>query len=175
MGAAGLGAFQYLRPLIWPPPVPLENQAYKITKVEDYTLQALVLAAKDYRRSEGGEVMPVDLALAWGPMADPEKVDRLEIDQRNRFYYWKADRATLNALGRPNIEANTANVHCVPGDEFVRKTLFQVRPGEMILLKGYLVDIQGPDRSWQTSRTRKDTGPGACEIFLIEEVTRSQS
>jgi len=172
--AAGFGAFQYVRPVLWPPPVPLENEDYQITKVQPYILEALVLATKDYRRKEGGEVMPVDLALAWGTMADPDKADRLEIDQRNRFYYWKADGPTLQALGRSNIEGNTANVHCVPADDLVRTSLFQVRPGERILLKGHLVDIRGPDRSWSTSRSRTDTGPGACEIFLIETLTRSR-
>ncbi len=173
VGAALFAGWQQLSPLIWPPPLPLENPAYTIRKVEPYELQALVMSVKHYPRGEGAAVMPTDLALAWGEMADPEKLERLSISQRNRFYFWKADQETLETLTRPLIETETANVHVVPGDETVRTTLREVRRGDSLYLEGWLVDIEGKERSWRSSRSRTDTGPGACEIFLVKTLVRS--
>jgi len=168
--ACAFGAWQHFAPRFFPGPLPLDNSDFTITKVQPYRLEALVMSSRNYLRSEGGEVMPVDLALAWGGMADPEKIGMLSVQQRDRFYFWQADHAALNQLGRANIESQTANIHCVPGNEAVREALYSVRKGDWVKMKGWLVDIRGPDREWRTSRSRTDTGPGACEIILVDEL-----
>jgi len=170
LGAAGFGVWQHFSPYWNPPPIPFENPAYQLTPVASHSITGAVLSSKHYRSGEGSAVMPVDLAMAWGPMADPVKYRRLDISQRERFYYWKADAQTLADLGRESIESNTANIHCVPASEEIREALFRIQRDERVTLKGQLVDITGPDRNWSTSRSRNDTGPGACEILLVEEI-----
>jgi len=46
-----------------------------------------------------------------------------------------------------------------------------LRPGQIVRLQGYLVDVRGPGGfAWNTSLTRSDTGDGACEIVWVEAV-----
>ena len=50
--------------------------------------------------------------------------------------------------------------------------LRHLRPGQLVRLTGYLVDVRGPGGFyWNTSLRRDDTGDGTCELMGIEEVT----
>jgi hypothetical protein len=38
-------------------------------------------------------------------------------------------------------------------------------------MSGYLVDVKAPDDFvWATSRSREDSGDGACEILLVTDI-----
>jgi len=40
-----------------------------------------------------------------------------------------------------------------------------------VTLRGWLIDVDAADGwHWRTSRTREDTGGGACEIIWVESV-----
>ena len=46
-----------------------------------------------------------------------------------------------------------------------------LRRGEFVAMRGYLVNVGGPDGFyWNTSLRRDDTGNGACEVFYVESV-----
>jgi hypothetical protein len=47
----------------------------------------------------------------------------------------------------------------------------RVRQGQVVNLRGLLVDVLGPDGGWNTSMTREDSGPGGCEIILVGAVS----
>ena len=50
-------------------------------------------------------------------------------------------------------------------------TLAQVREGQLIRLSGHLVQVEGDDGfRWVSSRTRDDTGDGACEVIWVEQL-----
>ena len=50
--------------------------------------------------------------------------------------------------------------------------LRRLRPGQVVTLTGYLVDVRGPGGfRWNTSLRRDDTGDGACELMWIERVS----
>src|SRR6056297_1853107 len=55
------------------------------------------------------------------------------------------------------------------------KEVKKINEGDYIKLKGVLVDVDFNNANysslWKTSRTRNDTGNGACEILYLEEVT----
>ena len=49
------------------------------------------------------------------------------------------------------------------------RPLPKLRPGQLVTIDGYLVDVRGPGGfAWNTSRTRTDTGNGACEIVWVD-------
>ena len=51
------------------------------------------------------------------------------------------------------------------------QNLKKVRPGEIVHLRGYLVEISAADGwFWNSSMTREDTGDGACELVRVESV-----
>jgi hypothetical protein len=66
---------------------------------------------------------------------------------------------------------SSANMHLIPATKAIEKKLKNLRPGNVVALKGYLVDVQGEGGfSWKSSLTREDTGNGACELIWVEEV-----
>ena len=47
-----------------------------------------------------------------------------------------------------------------------------VRAGQVVTLRGQLVDATRPDGfTWSTSLRRDDSGAGACELFLVESAS----
>jgi len=148
------------------------DPSVKMTRVESYSLEATVLAVKWYGMGKEAIVSPLDLALAWGPLNDPEILEGLEVDHTYRYYHWYASEPVLQKWGgKRAIINNTANVHIIPENMVVQDWLKDVEPGDQLKLTGYLVDVRAPELgTWKTSRSRTDHGPGACEIFLVMNV-----
>ncbi len=138
---------------------------YQFTLMADFQLEARVLGRRDYRRDAGARLSPIDLALGWGAMARTETIEQFDIRQRGRFYFW---RVQDYPIPRQEIIASSANMHLIPGSPEVFDELRQVREGDTVRLRGYLVNVDRPDGwRWRTSMIRTDTGDGACEIVLV--------
>jgi hypothetical protein len=136
-----------------------------------YELTARVLRKEIYRIDGGAALAPVDLGLGWGAMSDTRVVDQLEFSQMGRFLYWKPRDWATFPLSVPQIISHAAQVHAIPADADVEHKLRKLRPGQIVHLTGYLVDVRGPGGfTWNTSLRRDDTGEGACEIMWIESV-----
>jgi hypothetical protein len=89
-----------------------------------------------------------------------------------RFLFWKPKDWTSFPLSVSQTISHAAQIHAIPADADVERTLRKLRPGQIVHLSGYLVDVRGPDGfTWNTSLRRDDTGDGACEIMWIESVT----
>ena len=141
---------------------------YEIKALAEFALEARVLGREDYRFDAGAALAPMDLALGWGPMSDSAVLAEIAIYQRNRFYYWFT--ATF-PIPRRDIETHSANMHLIPASRAVADQLKSVRPGHIIHLGGYLVDVRRDDGwHWRSSLTREDTGAGACELVWVETV-----
>jgi hypothetical protein len=66
---------------------------------------------------------------------------------------------------------HSANTHVIPADAVVARQLKHLRVGQVVHLNGYLVNGVRDDGAYiTTSLTRSDTGAGACEVMLVEEV-----
>ena len=61
----------------------------------------------------------------------------------------------------------------LPATDAIARAIASTNVGDQVQWKGFLVNYQigdGPARN--TSTTREDTGPGACEIVYVTEFTR---
>jgi hypothetical protein len=115
------------------------------------------------------DLVPEDLALGWGPMSDNRVLRDIDITQSNRFYYWHS--ASL-PVPRDVIIAHSANTHVIPGNRAIATLLARVRTGQVVTLTGTLVDGRRNDGiSIKTSLTRTDSGAGACEVLLVNDVS----
>jgi len=142
----------------------------RLTLHHAFDVTALVLARKDYVSGRETRVSPLDLALGWGPMSNPEVVSGLEIRQAGRFYRWHYDRSV--GLKPDEIARYSANMHMIPSGSGVASALGGIAPGSVVRISGFLVDVTGPDGArWISSTSRNDTGAGACEIVLVEHVS----
>jgi hypothetical protein len=144
---------------------------YSITPLKSFEIEARVLSSKSYSVGREAELSPVDLALGWGPMSDEVILNKVDISQSHRFYYWHVDEFPIP---RREIETHSANMHMIPADDRIEKMLKSVRPGEVVKLSGYLVQVNASDGwHWKSSLTREDTGNGACEVVYVKELVVS--
>ena len=145
------------------------HNGYQITPLEDFSIEARVLAAKDYNFGREADLSPVDLALGWGSMSDEAVLKDIKISQSNRFYFWRVDSFPIS---RKDIETQSANMHMIPADSQVERTLKSVRPGQVVKLTGYLIEAKADDGwRWKSSLTRNDTGNGACEVVFVKTLS----
>ena len=152
------------------PVQPFKAGSYTFTPMASFQVEARVLGAKHYSIDREADLAPVDLALGWGPMAKQDVLDVLSISQSGRFYYWRTDNFPIP---RREIETNSANMHFIPANPVIEKQLKQINEGDQVKFKGYLVKIDADDGwRWVSSLTRDDTGGGACEVVLIDDITR---
>lgn len=146
----------------------LEKNGYHIKPLAHFEVEARVLLKKGYRFDRGADVSPLDLTLGWGRMSDTAVLEQLDMSQGGRFYTW---RAAVFPIPRQEIETHSANMHMIPATEAIEHRLQGVRPGNIVKVSGYLVEVRGDDGShWRSSLTRDDTGNGACELVWVEDL-----
>ncbi len=150
---------------------PLERGDFTLTPLADFSLEARVLSRADYRFDAESALSPTDLALGWGRMSDSRVLARLDVRQgRRAFRYRWLDEPPIPPR---EIIRSSANMHMIPADDAVARELAGVRAGDLIRLRGQLVQAKrGDGWRWTSSLTRDDTGDGACELVLLREISR---
>jgi len=144
---------------------------YDLSAVAQYEISARVLHTKHYW-ADVNDLVPVDVALGWGPMSDQAVLDQLDITQGNRFFFYQW-------RGEPPIPLNeiichAANNHVIAASAEVAATVRHLRCGQFVQMRGQLVNVTRPDGfHWNTSLTRADNGNGACEVFYVEAIAVS--
>ncbi|GAA5335333.1 MULTISPECIES: hypothetical protein [Thermus] len=147
-------------------PRALVKGPYRLIPVARFGLEARLLAKRRYRFDRWAAVAPWDFALGWGRMSDTAVLRRMRIWQADRFYFYAGSGEPPIPLRE--IVEHSANMHLVPASPGIERAMGRVRPGQVVRLEGYLVDVYGPDGSyWRTSTTRQDTGAGACEVVWV--------
>lgn len=148
---------------------PLRHGRWMLTPRASYDITARILSRADYRFDAMADLVPEDLALGWGPMSDNRVLRDFDISQSVRFYTWEP-RGPL-PIPRESVISHSANTHLIPADERIRTEIGRLRQGDVVRLTGSLVDAKRDDGAFiHTSLTRLDTGPGACEVLLVESV-----
>ena len=150
------------------PPFQLDH--HRATPRAGFAVEATVLGIERYRFGREAALSPLDLALGWGPMADPAVYEALDISQSGRWYHyrWGPDGPPLPL---ETIIASSSNMHMIPATPTVAKRLADLDEGRRVRLSGWLVDIETPEGyRWSTSLRRDDSGDGACEIVYVCEV-----
>jgi hypothetical protein len=134
-----------------------------------FALDARVLHRKIYRYDHAAALVPVDLAVGWGPMSDQTVLDQLEISQSARFFWYQYQRQP--PIPREEIVSHATNLHLIPANNAVAARCKSLRIGELIHLSGLLVEATGPEiGTWRSSLSRTDSGNGACELVWVEQL-----
>jgi hypothetical protein len=141
---------------------------FQITPLADFELTARVLSRADYGFDPESPLSPTDLAMGWGRMSDSAVLDKLKISQSSRWYTyrWGNDGPPIPP---EEIIRSSSNMHMIPADATVAATLLRVRPGDLVHLRGELIQARRADgRVWRSSLSRTDTGDGACEVVWVQ-------
>jgi len=145
-----------------------QKNGYHIALLASFDIRARVIAAERYRFDRGAALSPVDLALGWGTMSDSDVLKQLNVSQGGRFYSWWAKSYPAP---RTVIETHSANMHMIPVNDDIERRLKSVRAGNLVRIRGYLVEVTGKDGfRWKSSLSRSDTGAGACELVWVESL-----
>lgn len=142
---------------------------YQLGFTDTFMIRGLVLSKRHYLGDPKADIAPYDLVLGWQRMSDPAVIKAINIRQNNRFYYWHVNAFPIP---RDEIELSSTNLHLVPDTPKIAEQLERLQRGDVVSLVGYLTDIKDEDEFiWATSRSRKDSGDGACEIVLVKQLS----
>jgi hypothetical protein len=144
---------------------------WTLTPRATYDITARILGREDYRFDPIADLAPLDLALGWGPMSDNQVLQAFEISQGARFYSWRPNTEPL-PIGLREVTRHSANTHIIPANGAVASKLDRLRlGGQVVHLTGLLVDGARDDgMTIRTSLSRTDSGAGACEFLLVQDV-----
>jgi hypothetical protein len=188
LGLAALlvGLYWYFpRPIHYPPGVLIESDPVQTALSESapsirhgdfelkplalFSVDARVLHRRNYRYDTAAALVPVDLALGWGPMSDEQVLDRIHVSQSMRFYWY--EYKLPGPIPTEQIVAHSSNMHIIPATPEIASRCESLRTGQLVHLKGDLVEATGPGIGhWRSSLSRTDTGNGACELFYVQEI-----
>lgn len=147
-----------------------EVKDFTLFQIATYSIEARVLAKRNYILGKQSELSPLDLALGWKEMSSNELLDNIEVTQGNRFYFVKFKNKDL-LIKKEIMIASSANVHLIPANNNIKKKLNSIHIGDIIKIQGYLVNVRDAlGFLWRTSLSRTDIGNGACEIIFVEDV-----
>ncbi|MDG6256239.1 MAG: hypothetical protein QCH35_01430 [Methanomicrobiaceae archaeon] len=151
---------------------------FTMTAVARYTLRGKLVARDNYSGSTPDTLSPVDLSFAWGKLIEAPYEDYVSYYKEPRHLNYHCHfPAGCPALNYSYINGHSSNNHCIFANESVQAAAEAVGIGDVVEIRGYLVDVRGVDSrgstyTWNTSRTREDELEGACEIIWVEEVAQ---
>lgn len=152
-------------------PILLETKhgRYTLTPVAEYQLAGKVVGKETYSYGWESEISPLDLAIAWGNLAESEHEKYVSFSQRNRWYFYEYKPGSPH--DHSSIISHSSNNHIIPASENLLRALKEIGKNEKVILEGFLINLKGTYKGgevyWNTSLTRKDTGNGSCELFYV--------
>lgn len=148
-------------------PLPFPHGEFSITPLAEFHIKAKILSAENYYLGREARLSPVDLALGWGVMSDESLLSDVEISQGGRWYIWRSNNRTVE---RSEISDHSANMHMIPSNKGVNQAMDKARQGDIIEIRGYLVQADMEDGwRWSSSLSRTDRGNHACELVWVNE------
>ncbi len=140
-----------------------------ITSIANFEITCKVLNIRSYGNDKMSDFCPLDIAVGWGKMSDQSVVDQIDIKQQHRWYVWQTDHFPIP---RGELESSSSNIHTIPASDEILDKLEDIIRGNIIKMKGKLVNVKDDNSNfiWRTSTKRTDTGSGACEILWVEKV-----
>ncbi len=148
---------------------------YVIQPVADYSIAGLVVSHNNIHDFDdiyhtGDSVDIRDLCLIWGA--------NVESDVYHKVEFWNEPFSChVQSKSREDWRefemAQLSNNHLLARRESVREKINGVRVGDQIRLSGQLINYypaEHPDWVRASSTIRTDSGNGACEVFMVDDV-----
>jgi len=150
----------------------IKNGYFTITPVAEYKISGVVVGKGIYSSDWAGEISPVDLAIAWGKLADPGSNRYITYTQGYRWYFYQCKAGS--PFDYSYINSHCSNNHIIPSNENIRRAVKTVKKKDKVVLEGFLVNLKGIYKerpvTWNTSLSRTDIGSGSCELFYVSKV-----
>ncbi|PIN69914.1 hypothetical protein COV93_03695 [Candidatus Woesearchaeota archaeon CG11_big_fil_rev_8_21_14_0_20_43_8] len=147
------------------------SMKYTIKPVASYALEGIIVTKTKYS-DRWAWLAPYDLGIAWGKITEKNHSKNIRYTTPYRATYFTYSGGPLSVK---EIFTMASNNHIIAANITIERQVAALKVGDVILLKGYLVDVDGKAdnsayRYWHTSLRRDDQGDGACEVFYVESV-----
>jgi hypothetical protein len=113
-----------------------------------------------------------DIGLGFGPMTDTANVSRFRFTHEGVSHGLRAlfarPRGAMTQAEFDALAPNITNVHVIPASDRVQAQLRRVKHGELVTLRGLLVNVRDADGRVATTSTT--AGDRDCEIMWLEEI-----
>ncbi len=157
-----------------PSEINFNGVTYEIAPEYDYDISGVIVSYRHHdgesrlHRLANDHLNMLDVCLVWGDNAGNPALDKIKF--WNGVFTCNAqtrDQAAWDAFDMNQLSNN----HLISADSFVRDKLGSIKVGDQIRVRGVLTSYGPKGQSKRgTSTTRTDTGNGACETILVEEV-----
>lgn len=145
----------------------INHNGYELTSENSIIFRGRVLNTHKYTNDNFAKISPIDVAIGWDIMADPKNLEKIQIFQYSRAMYFKISGYIID---KRTAYMYSANVHIIPSDEKLSNVIQKILKGDIVELKGRLVDVKGDDLWLTTSLSRTDEGLGSNEILWLEDI-----
>jgi hypothetical protein len=145
---------------------------FTMIPLAEYKISGVMVSKKTYSSNWDGKVSPIDLAIAWGKLAEPENDRYITYSQGYRWYHYKWREGS--PVDHSYVISHSSNNHIIPANENIYRAIKTIKAKDRVVLKGLLVNLKGTYKgqtvTWNTSLSRTDTGNGSCELFYVTYV-----
>ena len=152
----------------------MKDDIFTITPLAKYKLFGVVVSKKSYSDDWNSKISPIDLAIVWGRLAEPEYERYITYRQSNRWYFYKYKQES--PFDDFYVITHSANNHIIPANENIDRAIKTIKEKDKVVLEGFLVNVKGTYNGrpvfWNTSLSRTDTGKGSCELFYVSKIRR---
>ncbi len=144
---------------------PAKNQ--RLTVLQPYHGEFRILGRKDYQADQEAKFSPMDFAVSEGVLASKHYYPLIGVKQDNRYLTWNMQYLPLPAKKAMEL---VSNIHIIPANPQIASLLATVKQGDLVRLRGDLVEVDDNGWTWKSSLSRDDVGDGACEILRVASI-----
>lgn len=144
---------------------PAQNQQVKV--LDQFAGNFRILGRKDYQNDREAQFSPVDFAVSEGLLASKYYYPLIGVRQDNRYLTWSMSKLPLPPKKAMQL---VSNIHIIPANPKIAAELKQVKQGDLVNLRGDLVEIDDHGWTWRSSLSRTDVGDGACELLRVQSI-----
>ena len=132
-----------------------EREGHVLTALAGFEGKARVLSVERYGRDRLARVAPLDLALGWGRLSDTTTFRGVDVAQTERRVVFKSWDPKLPDA---EVAASVINLHVIAADAEVEKQLNKLRTGNIVELRGWLVEAVSGD-GWRSKGEARALAP----------------
>ena len=148
-----------------------DDVGYRINPEYDYDLVGMIVSFRHHdensrmHRLADDHLNMLDVCVVWGNNTSGAQLDK--IDFWNGIFTCNVktrDQAAWESFDMYQLSNN----HLISDDDFIRDQVRKVKVGDQVRIQGVLASYESPGGRRGTSRTRTDTGDGACETIYVD-------
>lgn len=142
----------------------------KITPLKEINFNTRILSKTKYSNLKDSFIVPYDIVFGWNNMVKKEYLDKINISQSNRWFFY--DYKNNSLFNENDIRSNFDNFHIIPENQTVLEKIDNLSIGDTVYIKGYLVNLDCSFINFKrgSSLSFTDRSATSCEQILIEDI-----